>query len=68
MAKALIGFLIAVLFLALPHQARAQEENWPLRPITMVIPFSTGGSVDAVLRVLKPMLEAELKQPIIPDY
>jgi tripartite-type tricarboxylate transporter receptor subunit TctC len=34
----------------------------------MVIPFSTGGSVDAVLRVLKPMLEAELKQPIIPDY
>lgn len=68
MAKALIGFLIAVLFLALPHQARTQEENWPSRPITMVIPFSTGGSVDAVLRVLKPMLEAELKQPIIPDY
>jgi tripartite-type tricarboxylate transporter receptor subunit TctC len=34
----------------------------------MVIPFSTGGSVDAVLRVLKPMLEAELKKPIIPDY
>ena len=24
--------------------------------------------MDAVLRVLKPMLEAELKQPIIPDY
>ena len=46
----------------------AQEETWPSRPITMVIPFSTGGSVDAVLRVLKPMLEAELKQPIIPDY
>lgn len=68
MIRKLFGLLMIAICLALPQHVVAQEETWPSRPITMVIPFSTGGSVDAVLRVLKPFLEAELKQPIVPDY
>ncbi len=60
--------LSALSLVGAPRGARAQEAPWPARPITMVVPFSTGGSVDAVLRVLKPELEAALGQPIVPDY
>ncbi len=48
--------------------AAAQPATYPTRPITMVVPFATGGSVDAVARVLKPHLEQDLGQPIVLDY
>lgn len=39
--------------------------EWPTRPVTMIVPFSAGGPLDAVARILAPRLTAELKQPVI---
>src|SRR5688572_4011992 len=48
---------------ALP--ARAQE--YPSKPITIVVPFSAGGGVDAVARLLADKLRASLGQQVIVD-
>src|SRR3954466_8077614 len=43
--------------------ARAQE--WPTRPVTMVVPFPAGGPVDLVARLLSQRLTESLGQPVI---
>ena len=43
--------------------ARAQE--WPTRPVTMVVPFPAGGPVDLVARLLSQRLTDSLGQPVI---
>ncbi len=48
--------------------ANAQSPAYPSKPITLVIPFGPGGSVDQVARVLKPRLEERLGQPILLDF
>jgi tripartite-type tricarboxylate transporter receptor subunit TctC len=48
--------------------ANAQSPAYPSKPITLVIPFGPGGSVDQVARVLKPRLEERLRQPILLDF
>ncbi len=68
MKRTFSGLLVAVFYGLISGGTLAQEAPWPARPITLVVPFATGGSVDAVLRVMKPHLEAELKQVIVPDY
>lgn len=62
------GFLQAVMLLAVSlsfslQGASAQE--WPLRPISMVIPFAAGGGVDTGGRVLAPRLSELLGQQIV---
>jgi tripartite-type tricarboxylate transporter receptor subunit TctC len=49
--------------LALPTMARAQD--WPTRPITMVVPFPAGGPVDLVGRLFAQRLSEVLGQQII---
>jgi tripartite-type tricarboxylate transporter receptor subunit TctC len=45
--------------------ASASGSEWPTRPVTMVVPFSAGGPLDAVARLIGPRIGAELKQPVI---
>ncbi len=63
-AVAAVGLITGA---ALPAAAQSPAA-YPTRPITMIVPFATGGSVDAVARVLKPHLERDLGQPIVLDY
>jgi tripartite-type tricarboxylate transporter receptor subunit TctC len=42
--------------------ARAAE--WPARPITLMVPFNAGGSLDRMARGLAPFLSKELAQPV----
>jgi tripartite-type tricarboxylate transporter receptor subunit TctC len=46
-------------------QIQTSGQNWPLRPITMVIPFPPGGNVDVTGRVLAERMRATLGQPVI---
>jgi tripartite-type tricarboxylate transporter receptor subunit TctC len=46
------------------HDANAADD-WPAGPITMVIPYAAGGSVDRSARILAPFLEKELKTSIV---
>jgi tripartite-type tricarboxylate transporter receptor subunit TctC len=52
--------------LALPGLARAQEE-FPSRPIRLIIPFAPGGASDIVARIVQPALNNVFGRPIIID-
>ena len=47
---------------AAPMSARAQE--WPTRPIAILVGFAPGGGTDIISRLLAPALQAEFGQPI----
>ena len=53
----------AGLALAAPMAARAQD--FPSRPITMVVPFAAGGSTDLVARVIAQKMAADLGQNVV---
>lgn len=40
-------------------------DDWPSRPVRIVIPYSAGGAVDAITRVIAAGMEPELGQPIV---
>ncbi|SPK70088.1 conserved exported protein of unknown function (plasmid) [Cupriavidus taiwanensis] len=57
---------IAVACLAVASgTAVAQAANYPSRPITIVVPFSAGGGVDAMARVLAEKLRTTLGQSVV---
>ena len=43
----------------------ALAQNWPSRPLRLVIPFSPGGGADIAGRVIGQELSEVLKQPVI---
>lgn len=43
----------------------ALAADYPDKPITLVVPFPPGGSIDGAVRAVQPRLAAELGQPII---
>jgi tripartite-type tricarboxylate transporter receptor subunit TctC len=52
--------------LAVPFAARAQQD-FPNRPIRLIVTFPPGGSSDIIGRLLSPRIEARLGQPLIID-
>jgi tripartite-type tricarboxylate transporter receptor subunit TctC len=40
-------------------------QNYPSRPITLIVPYAAGGSVDAVARIVTPGLGARLGQSVV---
>lgn len=45
--------------------SHATAQDWPSRPLTMVVPFAPGGPMDTLARILQPTLGETLGQPII---
>src|SRR5262245_17386889 len=62
MKRAMIGWALAGL-LALTGTAPAQE--WPTRPVTMVVAYAAGGPVDTIGRILAAGLSSVLGQQVI---
>jgi tripartite-type tricarboxylate transporter receptor subunit TctC len=62
MLKVLIAVLCAW---TLAATGIASAQDWPTRPITMVVPFPAGGPVDLVARMLSQRLSDELGQQVI---
>jgi tripartite-type tricarboxylate transporter receptor subunit TctC len=45
--------------------AQAQAEDWPTRPLTLVVPFSAGGSSDTIGRIVADGISSNLPQPVV---
>lgn len=45
--------------------ATAAADAWPTQPLTVVVPFSPGGSVDVAARLVMPLLAERLGQPVV---
>jgi tripartite-type tricarboxylate transporter receptor subunit TctC len=68
MLKALmLKVLVASLALFL-SAASAMAEDWPAKPITVLMGFPAGSGVDVVARMLQPSLEKSLGQRLVLDY
>ena len=57
-ASALLGMLGALS--VLPSFA----QNYPARPITLIVPWGAGGGTDATARIIGSLLEKDLGQPV----
>jgi len=64
--KHFIRYAAAAALAALAGGAGA-EGGWPRRPITMIVPFPPGGTLDVVARMLAQRLGAQLGQTVIVD-
>ena len=56
---------IAGAFFGLLATGLAMAEDYPTRPITMIVPFPAGGATDTLARLLGERMRAILGQPII---
>jgi tripartite-type tricarboxylate transporter receptor subunit TctC len=64
-----IRFLLLVIILTglgIPNIGHAQ--NFPTRPIEIVVPFGAGSNTDRVIMPLLPFMEKELGVKVLPNY
>ena len=54
-------------FLAAMTSLGASAQDYPSRPIKIVIPYTPGGAVDILTRVIGEKLSQALGQPVVPD-
>src|SRR5438874_753877 len=57
--------ILLALFILVGVANAALAQNWPSRPLRLVIPFSPGGGADIAGRVIGQELSDVLKQPVI---
>ncbi len=62
--RAWLAVLLAAVLGVAPIR-RAAAEDYPARPVTMIVPFPAGGATDTLARFLGERLNAVLKQPIV---
>lgn len=61
--RALALAMVAASALALGTKAQAQE--FPDRPVTLVVPFAAGGSTDVVARIISQKMSEDLGQQVV---
>lgn len=59
--------ILSALLAALSAAPAAMAQDFPSKTITIVVPFSAGGGVDTVARLLAEKLRGSLKQNVIVD-
>jgi tripartite-type tricarboxylate transporter receptor subunit TctC len=57
--------ILLALVLAAVSVSAASGQTYPSRPITIIVPFPAGGSIDAVARLVGERMARSLRQPVI---
>src|SRR4051794_30481539 len=66
MMRLLIALTIATV--AACQTGDAQAQNWPTRPITMIVPYAAGGPIDTIGRIMAQRLSEVLGQTVIVEH
>jgi tripartite-type tricarboxylate transporter receptor subunit TctC len=59
-----LTLLAAMMTAGLPFAA-ALAQDWPTRPVTMVVPFAAGGGADLLGRIIAPGMSEFLGEQVI---
>jgi len=59
--RVLVPTLLGCLFLAAPVHA----DNYPSKPIKLIVPFPPGGTTDIIARIVSDKLAKEMGQPVV---
>jgi tripartite-type tricarboxylate transporter receptor subunit TctC len=60
MGRFALAFLAAMIF-----APAASAQNFPVRPMTIVVPFGVGSALDLIARILGSRLAEVLGQPVL---
>jgi tripartite-type tricarboxylate transporter receptor subunit TctC len=63
-SAAIVAFTALAILVASPS---AMAQNYPVRPIRVLIPFAPGGATDIVARMIEPKVSRALGQPFVVD-
>jgi tripartite-type tricarboxylate transporter receptor subunit TctC len=63
------GLLAAALLVSIAAEAAAQSrgQDYPARPIRVLIPFAPGGATDIIARMIEPRMSRSLGQQLVVD-
>jgi tripartite-type tricarboxylate transporter receptor subunit TctC len=64
MAMAFRRFAAAATLLA-ASLLHAQADDYPARPVTLIVPWAAGGAVDTLARIVQPKLAERLGKPVV---
>ena len=67
LAGALCAALAACLTASLPGSGPAVAQQYPSKPIRLVVGYSPGGGNDLIARIVAARLQARLNQPVVVD-
>src|SRR5262245_25019538 len=71
--EAAMKFFLKCALIALAHLCAvcaagpAASQEYPVRPIRLIVTFPPGGTVDITARIMQPRLYDSLRQPIVID-
>jgi tripartite-type tricarboxylate transporter receptor subunit TctC len=65
MRTSIVAITLAPIALFLGASAPVRAQNFPTRPITLIVPFPPGGSTDVAGRIVADKMGAFLGQPVI---
>jgi len=64
----LLAAVLAATLLPSSHAfAQAKKDDYPSRPVRMIVPFAPGGASDTVGRIIQPAMADLLKQQVVVD-
>ncbi|HEY0849020.1 MAG TPA: tripartite tricarboxylate transporter substrate binding protein [Bradyrhizobium sp.] len=63
--RAALGFTAAIAMLIAGNAATHAQENWPSRPIRVIVPYPAGGIVDIVARAVTEQVGRDLKATVV---